>query len=137
MIFERETLTHTKCLHIFKCIEEYSVEIWVPKICIIEVAAVSRRFTDLQTSQKITARLHTSSTLISEDDIFTIAWNIAETQSCSGFDSYFIALAYLQNIPLFTDDEGMHRHALKKNVKSILVRKAEISDIDTVFQPFS
>ena len=76
----------------------------MPKESIVEVAAVSRRFTDEQTSQKITSKLYTTSTLISEYELFHKAWKIAESQSCSGFDSYFIALAYQEKIPLFTEN---------------------------------
>lgn len=129
-IYNREILTHKKCMYLFKIIEERFIEVILPKVSIVEVAAVSRRFTDEQTSQKITSRLYSTSTLVSEEEIFHESWKIAESQSCSGFDSYFIALAYREKIPLFTDDEGMHHHALKKGVLSILIRLSEISDIE-------
>jgi len=69
-ILEREQQTHTKCLHIFKIIEDSGIEIWFPKVCIIEVAAVSRRCTDLKSNQMVTSRIHAISTLISEDFLF-------------------------------------------------------------------
>jgi predicted nucleic acid-binding protein len=135
-IYNREIVTHQKCIFLFKIIEEQAIEILLPKVSIVEVAAVSRRFTDVQTSQKITSRLYSTSTLVSEDELFHDSWKIAESQSCSGFDSYFIALAYQEKIPLFTDDEGMHYHALKKGVQSIFMRISRISDIEELFYKY-
>ncbi|MCA1915699.1 type II toxin-antitoxin system VapC family toxin [Methanospirillum hungatei] len=122
-----------KVQFLFKIIEERFIELLLPKVCIVEVAAVCRRFTDEKTSQKITSRLYTTSTLISDDEIFYEAWRIAESQSCSGFDSYFIALAYRDKIPLITDDEGMHHHAMKKGVQAFFIRSSNVSDIDELF----
>jgi len=106
------------------------VEVSIPKVCIVEVAAVTRRLTDMKTSQIIAARLFSSCTLIGEEELFTAAWSLATTQGCSGFDTYFISLAFLHNIPLLTDDIGMHTHAVKKGIKSLLIRETPISDIE-------
>jgi hypothetical protein len=70
------------------------------------------------------------STLTSEEELFTAAWALATTQGCSGFDAYFISLAFLHNIPLLTDDTGMHTHAVKKGILSLLIRETHISDIE-------
>ena len=131
-IYNREMITHQKCIFLFKIIEERFIEVILPKVSIVEVAAVSRRFTDEQTSQKITSRLFSTSTLVSEDVIFHDSGKIAESQSCSGFDSYFIAVAYRERIPLFTDDEGMHHHALKKGIQSVFMRLSEMADIEDI-----
>jgi hypothetical protein len=54
----------------------------------------------------------------------------AVTQGCSGFDAYFISLAFLHNLPLLTDDIGMHTHAIKKGVISLLIKETHMSDIE-------
>ena len=129
-ILERELDTHKKCEYILKLVEILPVEVSIPKSCIVEVAAVTRRLTDVKTSKIIAARLFSSCTLIGEEELFTAAWSLATTQGCSGFDTYFISLAFLHNIPLLTDDIGMHTHAVKKGIKSLLIRETPISDIE-------
>ena len=128
-ILERELDTHKKCEYILKLVEILPVEVSIPKVCIVEVAAVTRRLTDMKTSQIIAARLFSSCTLTSEEELFTAAWALATTQGCSGFDAYFISLAFLHNIPLLTDDIGMHTHALKKGIISLLIRETPVLDI--------
>jgi len=129
-ILERELDTHKKCEYILKLVEMLSVEVCIPKVCIVEVAAVTRRLTDIKTSQIIAERLFSSCTLTSEEELFTTAWALATTQGCSGFDAYFISLAFLHNIPLLTDDLGMHTHAVKKGIKSLLIRETPVLDIE-------
>ena len=106
------------------------VEVSIPKVCIVEVAAVTRRLADMKTSQIIAARLFSSCTLTGEEELFTAAWALATTQGCSGFDAYFISLASLHNILLLTDETGMHTHAVKKGILSLLIRETHISDIE-------
>ena len=65
-----------------------------------------------------------------EDAIFHIAWNVALETGCSGFDSYFIALAKREDATLFTDDSGMHHHAEEVGVNSILVRCTDIKTLE-------
>jgi predicted nucleic acid-binding protein len=129
-ILERELDTHKKCEYLLKLVEMLSVEVCIPKVCIVEVAAVTRRLTDMKMSQIIAERLFSSCTLTSEEELFTAAWALATTQGSSGFDTYFISLAFLHNIPLITDDMGMHTHAVKKGIKSFLVRETTVLDIE-------
>ena len=131
-VLERELDTHKKCEYILKLVEILPVEVNIPKVCIVEVAAVTRRLTDMKTSQIIAARLFSSCTLTGEEELFTAAWALATNQGCSGFDAYFISLAFLQNIPLLTDDLGMHTHAVKKGIKSLLIRESPMLDIERV-----
>lgn len=41
--YSREQETHEKCKALIKLIEERDVEVHVPKICVVETAAVARR----------------------------------------------------------------------------------------------
>ncbi|MBN1165832.1 MAG: type II toxin-antitoxin system VapC family toxin [Methanospirillaceae archaeon] len=132
-IYKREKNTHFKCSLILKHIEESHIFVYIPKVCVVEVAAVSRRFSDKKTSQLIAARTYSSCCVIGEEELFSVAWSIAEEQSSSGFDSYFIALASMRNIPLLTDDAGMHVHAIKRGVNSILIRESNEAEIKKLF----
>lgn len=128
-VYAREISTHQKCIQVMQYIQESGIEICIPKICVLEVAAVISRFTDHQKSHLIAYRTFSTCTIFHEEHIFNEAWKIAEMQGCSGFDTYFIALAYSCKIPLFTDDSGMHYHAQKKKVHSCLIRESDLSTI--------
>ena len=41
--YSRELETHEKCKALIKLIEERDVEVHVPKVCVVEIAAVARR----------------------------------------------------------------------------------------------
>ena len=57
-------------------------------------------------------------------------WSPAE---CSGFDSYFIALAKVKNASLFTDDNGMQHHGREAAVDVILIREMDDDGIEKLF----
>lgn len=132
-VYNRELSTHQKCIQILRYIQESGIEIMIPKICVIEIAAVISRLADNQKSHLIASRTFSTCTVIHEEEIFNDAWKIAEIQGCSGFDTNFITVACLWKIPLITDDSGMHHHAKKKNLNSCLVRESEISTILAYF----
>lgn len=132
-VYNRELSTHNKCVQILQYIQESGIDIIIPKICVIEVAAVIRRLADQQRSHIIASRINSTCTIVHEEDIFNEAWKIAEIQGCSGFDTYFLAVAFSYNIFLITDDSGMHNHARKKSIHSFLVRECELSSIIQYF----
>jgi len=68
-----------------------------------------------------------------ESVLFDTAWVVAEDTGCSGFDSYFIALAEIKNAVLFTDDSGMHHHAGDVGAQSVLVRETDVEQIENFF----
>jgi predicted nucleic acid-binding protein len=47
------------------------------------------------------------------------------SEGCPGFDTYFIALAEQESLPLFTDDLGMHQVCEKRKISSRLVRELD------------
>jgi predicted nucleic acid-binding protein len=118
-------------MHIYcQEIEDDDVEIYVPKVCVVETAAVIRRLANKTLSVKISKGILDSYEVIDEMLIFDSAWKIAVKTGCSGFDSYFIALAKIKNAVLLTDDGGSNYHAKETGVDSILIRNTEFADIE-------
>jgi predicted nucleic acid-binding protein len=65
-----------------------------------------------------------------EEAIFNVAWDAALDTGCSGFDSYFIALAKREDAILLTDDSGMHHHAEEVGIDSILIRNNDLKTLE-------
>lgn len=131
--YARELETHKKCRQLLKLIDERDVEAYIPRVCVVENAAVARRLSNRQIAGKISREILESYEIVDESLIFDTAWMIALETGCSGFDSYFIALAKMKNATLLTDDNGMHHHAMDISANSILVREAEMEMIETFF----
>ena len=68
--------------------------------------------------------------VVDEAILFDSAWAIATDTGCSGFDSYFIALAKIKNAVLLTDDGKMHFHAEEVGVDSVLIREIDFKGIE-------
>jgi len=129
-IYKRELETHDKCRNLIKKVEEGDMDIYVPKICIVETAAAVKRLTNKDFAIKISKGVLDSYEVIDEAFLFDSAWTIAVETGCSGFDSYFIALAKIKNATLFTDDKGMSHHAKKFEVDSVLIRETNSKEIE-------
>lgn len=125
-IYKRELETHKKCRSIIGKIEEDNIEIFLPKISIVETAAVVKRLSNKNLALKISKSVFDSYEIVDEVLLFDSAWIIARDTGCSGFDSYFIALANIKNATLLTDDKGMYIHANEIGVDSILIRDMTI-----------
>lgn len=124
--YSRELETHEKCRVLMRLIEERDVEVHVPKVCVVETAAVARRLASRTLAARASNGIMKSYNIADEETIFNIALNVALETGCSGFDSYFIALARREDAMLFTDDSGMHRHAENAGVNSILIRNSDL-----------
>ncbi len=72
--------------------------------------------------------------VVDEDAIFDIAWDVALKTGCSGFDSYFISVAKKADATLFTDDSGMHIHAKGVGANSVLIKNADLKEIQRIFE---
>ena len=129
-IYKRELETHDKCRDLIKKIEEGDMDIYVPKICVVETAAVMKRLADKNFAVKISKGVLDSYEVVDEVFLFDSAWTIAVETGCSGFDSYFIALAKIKNAILFTDDKGMSFHAKRVEVDSVLIRETNSKEIE-------
>jgi len=106
-----------------------SVEVYIPKVCAVETAAVVRRLSDRSFAVKISTSVLESYEVVDEAILFDPAWGIALDTGCSGFDSYFIALAKLKKAALLTDDREMHFHAGEVGVDSVLIRALDFEGI--------
>jgi predicted nucleic acid-binding protein len=131
--YAREMETHDKCRRLLKMIDEKDVEVYVPRACIVETAAVVRRLSDRARARKVSKGISESYEIAEELMLFDTAWVVATDTGCSGFDSYFIALAKIKKAVLFTDDNGMHHHARDVGAESILVRETDVERIEGFF----
>jgi predicted nucleic acid-binding protein len=132
--YSRELETHEKCKALIKLIEERDVEVHVPKVCVVETAAVVKRLAGRILASRASRRIIRSYSIADEETFFNIAWDVALETGCSGFDSYFIALAKREDAILLTDDSGMHHHAEEAGVNSIYIR---FNDLNTIVYAFS
>ena len=132
-IYAREMETHHKASKIVRLLEEKDVDVFIPKVCIIEVAAVVGRYADNNLAIKVSRRAMGAYEVVDEVSIFEDAWDIASSTGCSGFDSYFISLARLKMAVLLTDDIGMQNNAKKVKVESLLIREIDPEDIKIQF----
>ena len=128
--YSRELQTHEKCKALIKLIEERDVEVHVPKVCVVETAAVARRLAGRTLAARASKGILKSYNVADEEAIFNVAWDVALETGCSGFDSYFIALAKREDAILFTDDSGMHQHANEADVESILIRSNDLKTLE-------
>jgi predicted nucleic acid-binding protein len=129
-VYSRELETHEKCKILIKLIEERDVEVHVPMVCIVEIAAIAKRLAGRALAAKASEGIMKSYNLAEEEAIFDIAWDVALETGCSGFDSYFIALAKREDAILFTDDSGMYYHAEEIDVNSILMRSTDLKTLE-------
>jgi predicted nucleic acid-binding protein len=129
--YSRELETHKKCVALIKLIEERDVEVHVPKVCVVEIAAVAKRLAGRTLAARASKGILKSYNIADEEAIFNIAWDVALETGCSGFDSYFIALAKREDAILFTDDSGMHQHANEADVNSILIRSNDLKALES------
>jgi len=129
-IYKRELETHNKCRNIIKKMEEEDMDVYIPRICVVETAAVTKRLVDKNFAVKISKGVLDSYEVVDEAFLFDSAWAIAAETGCPGFDSYFIALAKIKNAILFTDDKGMSFHAKRVGVDSVLIRETNSKEIE-------
>jgi predicted nucleic acid-binding protein len=128
--YSREQQTHEKCKALIKLMEERDVEVHVPKVCVVETAAVARRLAGRILAARASKGILKSYNVADEESLFNVAWDVALDTGCSGFDSYFIALAKREDAILFTDDSGMHQHAKEVDVNSILIRSNDLNTLN-------
>lgn len=109
--------------------DEHGIEVLLPRCGLIEIAAVSTRLSNSHDSGEICNEVETSDTLVPEDRIFESAKIIALNEGCPGFDTYFLALAEQQSVPLFTDDVGMFRICQRRSVTAWLIRDLDLESL--------
>jgi hypothetical protein len=122
----RQRKTHESCVALLALLDDHGIEAIIPLCGVIEIAAVATRLADRSISEDICREVEMSFTLIPEEQLFPTAKNIALIEGCPGFDTYFLAISEQNRIPLFTDDQGMHRICTRRNVPSWLVRDMDL-----------
>lgn len=124
--FSREQKTHKNCVALLNLLDEQGTEVIIPRCGIVEIAAVAGRLADASRAEEICDEIEASYKIISEDAIIMTAKAIALNEGCPGFDTYFMALAQQDSLPLFTDDLGMFRVCERRNISATLVRDLDI-----------
>jgi predicted nucleic acid-binding protein len=127
--FVRELQTHDTCVALLAALDGQGIGVLLPRCGLIEIAAVATRLSDTRSSEEICTEVETSYTLVPEERIIGTAKTIALVEGCPGFDTYFLALAELESVPLFTDDKGMHGICGKRKIRSWLVRNLDPSAV--------
>jgi predicted nucleic acid-binding protein len=133
-LFERELATHEKCKTLIRLLANKNIDVYIPKVCIVETAAVVKRLAGRNLAKTISRRAMESYEMIDESILFESAWTVAIDTGCSGFDSYFIALAKIKNAILLTDDSGMYIHARAESVDAALVREITSEWMENLFE---
>jgi hypothetical protein len=113
-------------------LDEHGIEVLLPRCGLIEIAAVSTRLSNSHDSGEVCNEVETSYTLVPEDRIFGNAKTIALNEGCPGFDTFFLGLAELQSVPLFTDDMGMFRICQRRSIAAWLIRDLKMESLFTV-----
>jgi len=83
---------------------------------------LSTRFAEPHSSLGICDEVETIFTIVPEEQIIERAKKIAMQEGCPGFDTYFLAVAEQDSIPLFTDDLMMYRICERRTIRSWLMR---------------
>jgi len=86
--YSRELETHEKCKVLIKFIEERDAEVHVPRVCVVETAAVAKRLAGRVLAERASKGIIKSYNIAEEEAIFDIAWDVALETGCSGFDSF-------------------------------------------------
>jgi len=116
-------------------LEELSINVMIPAVCVVETASVIARLTGNRELAKLASeKLRDIYHVVREDQLLDQAWEIALTTGASGFDSYFIAAAKVFDALLMTDDVSMADKAARLGVNVILVREADIEEIRSTLQ---
>jgi predicted nucleic acid-binding protein len=133
-IYEREAKTHKKCKQLIKFLNNEGIDVYLPKVALVEVASVLKRHGYPKIALQVIESLSNSYNFISENEIFEYCLNIALKTGASGFDCYFIATSLMLNAILITDDEKMNKHANSTGLKSILIRNKEFEEIEEILK---
>jgi len=93
------------------------LKVFVPKIFLVEFISVANRLGS-KISKDIVFEISKKLKLVSEEEIFHIALDIAEKVYSRASDAYFIATAKLTNSILITNDKIMNENAKKYGIES-------------------
>ena len=106
---------YKKAEEVLKIVKNF--QIYAPKILKIELASVLGRKKNVNLVRKFVEDLASEINLISEEELFNIAYKIAFVVKGRAADAYFIATAKLTNSILITNDKIMANNAKKAGVE--------------------
>ncbi len=92
---------------IFEIIENKEIEIYEPRIFVIEFISVIKRIVGKEAPPEVFERIN----LLDESLIFETAKEVASNTSCRAPDAYFIATTKLTNSILITNDKILAKNA--------------------------
>lgn len=108
---------HIRAKEIIKLASESGIDVFEPRIFIVELVGVLSRFKP-KDDVKDVLNIVKFVNILSEDEIFETAINIAFDTHCRAVDAYFIATAKITNSILITNDRVMTNNAKKYGVDS-------------------
>ncbi len=127
--YSREVNTHKTCAALLAALDEKGIEGIIPQCGIVEIAAVSSRLADARAAEEICNEVEMSYQLVPEEQIIRTATKIAREEGCPGFDTYFLALAEQNALPLFTDDAGLFHVCQRRSVTASLMRDLDLGSV--------
>ena len=108
---------HIRAKEIIKLASESGIDVFEPRIFIIELVGVLSR-SKPKDEVKDVLNIAKFVNILSEDEIFETAINIAFDTHCRAVDAYFITTAKLTNSVLITNDRIMATNAKKYDVEA-------------------
>ncbi len=112
-IYGRELETHHKAKILIKIFKSRQTIVLIPYPVLVEVAAVITRLVNRELAERVIESIKTTKNyiIVYEEEYRDKALQVALNTGSSGFDAYIIALAWIRNALLITDDESMSKHA--------------------------
>ena len=108
---------HEKSKELIKLASSYGLEIFAPKIFVVELAGVLTRFKSEKEVREIT-KIQEMLEIIEENEIIDTAISVALKTHCSAVDAYFIAAAAVRSSALITNDRIMANNAKRCNIEA-------------------
>ena len=109
-LLEKQLKRHRKTKTLMELLITSKIPIYIPRIALIEVAALTKRKIGLVSSE-ILEFISQHFNILKEDSIWDIAMETAKETGCRTVDSYYIATAKKTNSTLITADKIMAENA--------------------------
>ena len=106
---------HARAKEIIKLVSESGIDVFEPRIFIVELVGVLSRFKP-KDEVKDVLNITKFVNVLSEGEIFETAVNVAFDTHCRAVDAYFIATAKLTSSILVTNDRIMANNAKRSSV---------------------
>ena len=130
-IYGRELETHHKAKILIKIFKSRQTIVLIPYPVLVEVAAVITRLVNRELAERVIESIKTTKNyiIVYEEEYRDKALQVALNTGSSGFDAYIIALAWIRNALLITDDESMSKHAEVLGINVVLLRSINLNDL--------